>query len=334
MGYTFRIIFEGICAYLPDTPFFVPGPEPAPNPIKSAHGAIGWPFLQAGNSSALQVLLPDLRSPTANSVLPIAPHFATLRVNLSDLASGTDRDHQIVVRQPGNREEFALYCLDTDDISLKVESSADDPFTFGGWVPKPYQKRPDLSYRSQVESVFWLPRISEIAEGIGSLLPEFSFGSSLASGLAARITTTTGYFRVHGFNLEADRLTPRIWRFADPTIKNPPGVWNRAVGNRMALEFPHVEEPVRIRLENSKYSSETFVVCAPPASSGREVEVFISNVEPESLFAEQRQVGDFDPDFGALYSLFSPGTAQFSVPNPGGVEFLGAIEKPCVGGTT
>ncbi len=328
MSYTFRVIFEGVCAYVPDSPFFA----------RNDQGKT-----EAGHPKALHVLVPNL-TPIGRigTSLPIPNHYPTLRTRLRDLQSETDRNYQLLFRQPGGRDEMALFNLQGEEIDFKFEACSNEmAFTFGNWVAPNGQDRPNLSETREVQSLHWLPRLEEIAPDFDRILPHLidPTPGRFPAALSARFAIGGGFFRVAGFNREPRTSTPQTWRFADPSNSNGTGVWNRAVGNRLALEYFKVKGPTRISLTAPRFGGTgTRIVLAPPPGTTEDVELTVSNVEPEMLFAPETAVSDFDPDFDVFYSLCKPPVAKSSqqtgrpIPNPPQSLFLGAFEKTCSGG--
>ncbi len=326
MSYTFRVIFEGICAYVPDRPFFV----------QEANGK--W---KAGSPTSVQVLIPDLtgRIPRPGTQpLAIAPHFLTLRARVRDLQPETDRHYRLTYRQPGSLDEMALFRVDGEEMKIELDRSSNgDAFSFANWVPKRPQELPDLRSVLMTSSLYWLPRLEEIAPHFDQVDADLLAPNPFPQSLAGRVAIEGGTLRVAGFNRERNGR-PRVWRFADPASSQDPGVWNRAIGNRLALEFFDVEGPVRIVLEAPGGAAKQLVL-APPPGTGGDVESIVSNVEPESLFVPEAPLRGFDPDFDVFYDLglapkvypSKPRPTIRPVPNPPPTVFLGVFEKPCSG---
>lgn len=175
MSYTFRVVFDGVCAYIPDKPFFVPceTKEDASDYCKDEESYVpyqhfGSPYEDprdcwrrrcddihpdkpgSGPIRSLAVLLPDLRRPGTPSVPTLngrptlnfptfrEPHFPLLKFGLCDLREETTRRVDLVCRDISRKDEEGLLFLRREQIRFKIDAENATTFSFAGWAPYPY----------------------------------------------------------------------------------------------------------------------------------------------------------------------------------------------------
>lgn len=177
MSYTFRVVFDGVCAYVPDKPFFVPckGADDYCREKKKRQEICEdllppgedpkdcWrrrcDDIEPGNQHSgpirsLAVLLPDLRRPGRPS-LPTGselnfpafrePHFPLLHFGLCDLREGTTRRVDFVGRDISEKNEKGILFLRREQIRFELDAENSRTFSFAGWAPYPVDcdKLPD-----------------------------------------------------------------------------------------------------------------------------------------------------------------------------------------------
>ena len=362
MSYTFRVIFNGVCAYVPEKPFFkkVGNVKKPRKPRRRKRHAQRWKARKKIDS--LAVLLPDLRR-AAPTILPDSStlrfpkgrdaHFPLLTFPLGDLCEGTTRRVDLVCRDISQQNERGMLFLRREQIRFHLEAENSRSFSFAGCVPTRNSPIPDPGKPEELESLWWLPDIERIldplvnqnqlkstfAERAATVDRRFmpSYRGPLQAGLISRIECHGGRLRAFDFNRAADQR-PQSWRFAKPSDGTSEGSWRRVICNKVALEFYDVEGPVTIevkRLANEVIKRQ--VVLAPSPGAARPVvEVEISNREPDILFQEEglgRAVLP-DLDFQAFYeklSLAKKKIYKLPVPHPSQNFFFGITEKPCAG---
>ena len=343
MSYTFRVLFEGVCAYVPEKPFFA-GEKP-----------------QSGIDS-MCVLLPDLRRPGVVPPYPNTPrlpslrepHFPLIKFRLSDLREGTTRRVDLVCRDIGQSDEHGHLFLRREQIRFKLDAENANAFSFAAWTPAniPPERRkdnprleecPDPSNRDQLESLWWLPDLALITNNNEASRPRPetlpSFRGPFPEGLVARVECNGGRFRTFNFNRGTDG-NPIRWRFADPEKPEGKGSWNRVLSNVLALEFFDVRSEVRIELKRlaNEVITEELVLAPGPGASRPLLEIGISNREPGLLFQDEgfSRATLPDMDFQAFYERLSSVAVDvwknLPVPHPGRMTFFGLVEKPCTGG--
>ena len=258
MSYTFRVVFDGVCAYVPDRPLFVKDGDA----WRRRSDVIDQERPQSGPARSLAVLLPDLRRPSQPRVpypSPLNfptfrdPHFPLLKFKLDDLRESTTRRVDLVCRDIARLDEEGILFLRREQIRfVGMDAANADIFSFADWVPKnPKQNIPDLGCREELESLWWMPDLARIVpkgntqaiRAKANVLP--SYRGPFPDGLIARIECLGGRLRTFDFNRDMDGV-PLPWRFAPPGDQHSKGRWNRALSNSVALEFFDVREEVRI----------------------------------------------------------------------------------------
>jgi hypothetical protein len=363
MSYTFRVVFDGVCAYVPNQRFFKddyalkapPRPEssePSTDPVPVHWYQEKW---CANAVDSLAVLLPDLRTPARPKIpkgsklsFPTfrAPHFPLLTFRLGDLREGTTRRVDLVSRDISRQDEEGMLFLRREQIRFDMKAENAKTFSFSGWTPKdPRQPLPKLDEPEQLDSLWWLPELARIIDPKLSQEPatlvrrEFlpSYRGPFPEGLIARVECTGGRLRTYDFNRSVDNI-PLRWRFAKPEDAREEGSWNRALANSVALEFFDVQNEVRIELRRlaNEVVIEELVLAPAPGASRQEVEIFISNREPDLLFQKEGfgRLTLPDVDFQPFYeqlSQFRGDVSDLPIPHPAKSSFFGIREKPCAG---
>lgn len=316
MLYTLRLIFEGVCAFVPDDPFFT--------------------FTQgkwvAGKPKELTVLFPDLRKAGLGAKKRLRDaHFPAVLFDLETLVRNkTTRFVDLVVREDGSNLEHGVCLLRQECLSLVGTEGRPADFKFAATVPQ-YDvpvKRDDF------KSVFWLPRISEIQPGYqlaNTALNPAKF-RLMPPELVGTFSIERGFFRCFAFNRD-ESGDPRVWRFAKEADLGQ-GVWNRAVGNRWALEISDLTDPVTLKMELRTNDPMETTLSFFPKASEQLVEIEFSNLEPEQLFADSglQIEGSPDPDFEEFCHRVSSKGAPTDpvIPNlKRGSSSLGDVRKPC-----
>ena len=326
MSYTFRVIFEGVCAWVPDHPFF---PEDAPGTVRV---------------NEVDVLVPDLSraeyntQPAEGLRVFRSPHFALFKFSLPDLHRKTTRRVDLVTRDIGTHDEEGLLFLKREQIRFRLEAENATSFRFADRKPAPESRpKPEPTRREELESLWWLPRLQDIAPAYQRARADHlsTHRGPFPEELQARVEIKGGFLKTYDFNRDVNG-DPLPWRFLPADATSGQGLWNRAIGNRQALEFYDVQGPVTIelkRIANDVHTTE-LVLDLPPGAHRPVLEVFVTNLEPELMFgAQDRLTAQLpDPDFEEFYYMHSDNVTfneERPVPNPSGFGFLGIRDKPC-----
>jgi len=358
MSYTFRVVFDGICAYVPNRPFFKDVNEQSKEknkgqtPPQSTDPPYYGEKWTTCDVDSLAVLLPDLRNP-GRPIVPThprlnfpnfrAPHFPLLKFQLGDLRESTTRRVDLVVRDISSPDEAGLLFLRREQIRFNMQAENAAKLSFANWIPHhPSQPLPELDRPVQMESLWWLPDLRRIVPRPTKadivrpdVLP--SYRGPFPEGLIARVECTGGRLRTYNFNRDVNDV-PLRWRFAAPTDAWGEGTWNRALANSIALEFYDVRDEVRIELRRLANEVVIEELVVPPATGASRtlIQIEITNREPDLLFQEEG-FGRYalpDLDFQPFYEFLSdqPGdVALLPIPHPGRLSFFGIRENPCAG---
>jgi hypothetical protein len=337
-GFTLRLVFEGICAYVPDEPFFYRDDEGISHP---------------GNPSRCTVLLPDASITGIADweiFLPIddpclrAAHAPILSFNPGDVADSKGLSIQGYFNDPLTGEIRAVHVLRREALTFATSSGEWEGLSFEQKIPK-YQPQPLPGRSSKLRrSLWWLPRMSEISphhEFCNEDLLTAPPGDFKKLGLASRITVPGG--RLSTLALNQDGAV--YWNFApvarDPDTKEikvpSPGdlTWKRAIGNRIlcAIRVSGPEVELKLVRKGGRKASATL----RPGIPGKAIEVRIANAELDALMLKPRSLPLAtrlpDADFQALYPLTAV-AYQNPLPAPfdsstGKQPGIGA--KPCSG---
>src|SRR5437763_1965608 len=98
MSYTFRIVFSGLCAFVPDRSF-----DASPGP------------------SSITVLLPDLLTPFRLSNKILTPHYPTLAYDLSQRQPGSTKAAPLVWNKEAQPDKGLCFLLG-EDLKINAQS--------------------------------------------------------------------------------------------------------------------------------------------------------------------------------------------------------------------
>jgi hypothetical protein len=327
MGWTFRMVFEGVCAFVTDKPL----------------------FLQDGNSlwhenpirpKELTVLIPDLQKPalargsTLENPLFRAAHFPLLMFERADLDARSSRFVDLTLQDPASTVQKGVCVLQGEAIRLgRLPKCKLEMLT--QVAPQPTPTPEDQS------SLWWLPNLAEIAPEFGNFDTALKpvRGQRVDSRLACAISIRQGRLSALDFNFpDEGAIKPTVWHFSTGE-PNSELRWRRAVSNRIVLEFTDLVAPFELTFErvNDGHRQESRALFSPPSSSRkRVVEVHVANVELEKLFAEtdlfpEAGKGLVDADFEAFYALM-PKAGKQPLPIPRvrpELVALGPVKQPC-----
>lgn len=325
MGWTFRMVFDGVCAFVPDTPLYEKNDstfEPVKEPPKK-----------------LTVLLPDLgqaKRSEADSAAIRPAHFALMLFRMEDWRPESDRFLDLQVRVPDGGVDKGVFVLRGDAISLERPAGHHRTLSFettkgAGATPRDDERR----------SLWWVPRFGEVGTRDGRFPSRLQpvQGQPLPSELAGAMTLDFGRVSTGGFNFPAESTTqPTVWSFRSAGMTSG-GTWNRAVGNRIVVEINDLTAPLRLNFLQIQGGHELPSVATfspPPGSRRSVVEVLVANAELEKLFERHNLFGApapsaQDPDFEAFYDLVGETDPErrFIPSLSSAMTAFGPTTKPC-----
>jgi hypothetical protein len=329
-GFTLRLVFEGVCALVPDSPFF--------------EDDCGTPV--PGTPSSVTVLLPDLRSPRIaaweeeSPVWPLPP---------GEKISYCPPHAPVLLLSPGD--------IRRRDRGFIIAGRFEDPVTLGPRlvhilgqesVSLNFPKWPRLTFESQIatknvptpgtddSSLWWIPRMSELSPDhqwcYKKLLTDQP-GQFGKHKIAARLRLEGGHLAVVDFNQQGKA----VWTFGDVSRDQHGGLnetpyndWKRAIGNVLSCTI-QVPGPA-VELEFTTADESAKLSLGPPRP-GDIVEVKIANAELENLVFEPPSPPWIRPvlpdaDFETYYRWTTGGYRR---PSRVPLKFKGPgiHEKPC-----
>lgn len=328
MAFTVRFIFEGVCAFVPDSSLFI-----------KSRGT--W---RSGSPSSVTVLLPALQTARSASwkekgrVVLREPHWAFLTVDQSYLKCPRKSERLPDLAWKGSfrfvvddlptlaKGRWASMALQNEKLTLKPDYSPG--FTADLTVPAKADKPTDLDRAS----LWWLPRMAELSPTSRKVEKSLKPGAgALNATLSASLEITQGELSMLGFNL-VNPGVKRKWTFTQPwrwwhKWFPPKRYLNRPVGNTLSLVLENQDGPLEIGF---KKDTESFVWIEGPEDST--VDVFVSNMELEDRFlepvADDPEIFNQDPDFEDLYALSRGSGASGPVPDRRASN-AGPVRTPC-----
>ena len=330
-SFTLRLIFEGICALVPDSPFFVYEEDQ---------------FLP-GTPSSVTVLLPDLRSPKladwedANPQVPVAEpfyrpsHAPVLILSPHDLVKQTP-DFRVDAKfyDPVSSRLRLLHVLDNEIVSL--DGLEWPPLTFEHQIPDPVtSKLPDKG--GDDRSLWWVPRMSDISpmhQWCRKELVSLGRDDLAANQIAARLVVGGGHLSIAAFNSKGEAFwkVGSVSRDANGNLLQAESGWQRAIGNVLACEIQVPTPELDVSFDES---DEGATITLGPRKPGGTVEVTIANAELENIIMPAAStappwVKPFlpDTDFQGYYPL-TTGAQTKPWPVPLESSEAGTQYKPC-----
>lgn len=295
MSYTFRIVFSGPCAFVPNR---LSGDE---NPASS------W-----------SVLIPELTRgrtivrPTAEgeSRIAIPPHFPAVVFPRRLLASGTKSTALFFRRPPG--EEFGVALLDSERLVIRFPEQNRNRQLRPSLEPR-QGDRPD--FEAGRWSLQWTIPIEDLLAGAGEVRSRdvFDNGAPQQGSLAGHVLLDDGDLYTHSFSEVGGRVS--LWAFGDPERPDEelPQA-GRPVSYTVALDIPDAEGTVELRFEKpSVLGTITQRLFLNPDPESPDIEVLLSHRELEEVVGLGNVTpadGEFDRDYEAHYTLSAQAEAQ------------------------
>lgn len=275
MSYTFRVLFSGLCAFVPNKPF----------------------EQEDGPPLEVTVLLQNLLRPASLVGSPdgdaLDPHFPSLEFDLADL-------HPLSPRKPDLRREDngkGACLLFGEDISfdLALPEGVERKLS----IPATKQPETDLkqSTPENQDSLFWLARLEKAAPD-QFVDPKLLDGPLLGGEklVLARLKLDHGFLRV-------SRLSERVCSFIPVDGVEP---YEQQIATELALDIDGVEGPTSIVLRAPDGLER--VLMLSPVRRSRLLEIRIQNREiddllgiPRSLLPE-RELADFQVHYNLVSS--------------------------------
>jgi hypothetical protein len=318
MAFTFRILFSGLCAFVPDKPFDSQ-PEKIqvllPNVLKAR------PVTPPVN--------PDLDEVPETDEFILPPHLPMLTFDMKNLRPSDGQPSFFIRDRIDIGERIGMFLLLQEDLVLQAETP--DP---GGLQMNNVQV--DVSTKpttkEQRRSLLWLSKLDEALPGQNLTVDPGLTGplGSPEKRIVSRILLKSGLLATNG-------LSEPGWQYLgiDDPIKKGGG---RRVATQLALELK-TEKPVEINFQNFGSGQTGRMLFSPPQGSEEEdVEITIQNREPDIFLGvpQGQQAPHRDPDVSVYYDLlqgFSPTAKRpilrrFRSPT-GKVEGSAGDSKPC-----
>lgn len=313
MSYTFRVIFEGICAFVPDEPLFQvkDGTWEPGNPLKeitvllpNCRKSLAAPWKDAGvrvvrepHWAVATVEACKLKLPANSERKPDLKWYGTIKVRINGK----------VVEKTG---EWASFLLDREKV--RFVPSVPVPLTVDREIPaKP--DTPNELPGGDSQSLWWLPQLAVISPRDREADRKFQPTGRVHQDLSGAVEIKSGALSVVDFNRDDSKEPqPQTWVFRHPTHWwNLAKRWNRPIGNVSALTFEGQTKPLRVELEGrQKLSFEV------EGDSTGPVQIFLSNMEADDrlLGTPFKRTRVRDPDFLEFYRLSSSGSGLGPVP--------------------
>jgi len=322
MAFTFRIVFSGLMAFVPDEPF----------EVTNTPGSISVLLPNA--------LAPRLLNPTAQGEkeveqepLILPPHYPFLLFDMDTLRQSRDQEFFFVKESSGSvrvTRQGAVPLLSKD---LALRPDGRDSNQGGLRLVNEEVEDPENPSAADLESLFWLKKIGKLrgrARNVNSrLLGAVKEDENL---IASRLMLTTGRLRT----FEVSGLK---WQYVEAGAQISDPAAGERVATKLALEF-EADEMVKIVFRDFGGQTSTKLIFAPKVDEPYEdVEIQIQNLEPERLLEitqddEGEPAPEIDPDFSIYYDLLDGFKTTDARPVPRRVVAPGAGRiagdgKPC-----
>lgn len=279
MPYTLRIVFSGLCAFVPDKPF-----DPADPPTE------------------VVALLRNLFKPIVFSNGDVmAVHIPRVEVEPKNYRSTSTRPIDFV-QDPGTSQERDVFVCRFEDIKFAPEGVLPSPGTLTVNAVRPVDENnptPD-----EKRSLYWLADFRDSA-GANARIKTMLLGDIIPDDgplVSCRVFISSG-------ELQSQQLQDGLWIF-DPRLQ--PKKLTRSI----ALEFKGLSRDSEIVFREFDQTQETKIAVGPPASSPTEdVVIEIKNAEVDRFleFPGERVVQE-DYDYEAYFDLCTLTGAPLYVP--------------------
>lgn len=268
MDYTFRIVFSGLCAFVPDRSFDAnPGP------------------------SSITVLLPNLLNPFPLSNKILTPHYPTLAYDLAQRKPESTKEAPLVWKEEKQPDKGLCFLLG-EDLKINAQSQGADQLHLvnghnGGDAIK--------ANGADETSVWWMAKLDKAASGAGL--------AKLAMQ-PPRIPNPTDIIS----RLQLSRGVLSSWELVDGVCKfDHQSTYEQQIAREVAWELRGVTGPVEIDFTGFGVNPKTTTLILEPPAGSTEVTVEIRNLEIDAfLFPEyDLQRGTRATDFEVYYRMCS-----------------------------
>lgn len=318
MAFWLEVIFDGVCALVPDKPLF-----------KDKGGTY-----QSGDTTRLTMLLPDLKTialadwELAKPGKPASHrevHWPILELSTDNLAVGSTRALDLEIGGHGLlllQREFAVFDLVASKLSCNLTVPA-DPFK--------------ITANDQA-SLWWVPRLKEIAPTAAMFDPKHGpTGTSLPGDIAFGVTLASGHMEVSGHNRD-DYGHIQTWDFGTVErdaqgnfVYSADRTWKRAIGNELRWRQFIAADKIKVDLFDDLDNTSSLVL--KPTASNSDVRLRVRNIEPEiAVFGATSQLPVADPpdaDFLPFYDLAAGGPHSKKPVPISHSGPTGPIKSPC-----
>jgi hypothetical protein len=296
MAFDFRIVFSGICAFVP-----------------SPNGSFDDLTKKTGFFNSVNVVLPDMISAQALSKDDVREgHLPTLELDRSHGWKG-DRDPDLVAPKRADRRD--IYLLGKERVSFEFEGG-----TPGGIEVHNFETPPEHTAPAEGEETFfwWVPKMERVVEG-SHLLSDKFLTEKLVDGVSTLVKVKQGLLSV-----PPGSISTREIEFLP--IDGKGGGIHQRIAFRIALEVKQVTS-VKIDFQTQLPDGSEETRTLSLAGAEGLIEIAIKNREVEDLLGlkpKPKQASKGDVDFHAYYDLSSDGAAAqplvpFDVKLPGGI---------------
>jgi hypothetical protein len=300
MAFTFRIIFSGLCAFIPDEPFG--GHRPPRSMLVLLPNALEPRLLKPPEG--------DNQSETEKKPVILPPHFPLLLAQSKYLQASQHPQDSFIKEKNGR---LVVVPLVKEDISIWPDGR--EPRLGGlhlidGHITDPHHPSPE-----EEEYLFWLTKVDDILGGgqhrihprlLGPLGPD-------EKEVVARLRLGIGRLRVH-------KLSKTPWQYLPLGVPiKDPGAGKR-VATELSFEF-EAEEKVKLVFRSFGSSTPLKLIFAPaPNEPNEDVEIEVRNLEPDRFLEMPAGVlnpaPEVDPDFSIYYDLLDGYSDGYGYPRP------------------
>lgn len=328
MSYTFRVLFSGLCAFVPDKPFdqiddpptevtvllqnllrpkpltlTLPAAQPEPEEVEEAITVSAAAKAVKAADKTLKMVKAAAKSVSAamesdddsNDASVLEPHYPVLELDLSDLHPQSLRKPDLRREETGKGGCFLFGEEISFDLNLKGGKKRrlripDDP----KFHPRGQQAE---ETRFDKESLYWLARLDKASPG-NFVEPSLLTAPLSVAGkpkILARLKLTHGFLRV-------SKLSDKVCEFHPPDPQRP---YRQKIATELALDIEGVTGPAVI-VGRGPRGEEKRLTLTPVKSPGL-VEIRIQNRELDSLLGLPNLLMPpvEKPDFEVFYSLIA-----------------------------